>query len=346
MIGVAGRRLALLGLVMLGGFMAMFESVEADGGPSGYLIYDISWPQCPTTTPQGGFHFAVIGLNNGYPFSTNDCFEFQYAWAKTVEEHPDVYINLDFPKPGNERALTGPYGRCTETDDWCRAYNYGYALAKDSHARAQRFGITPGRYWFDVEMINYWSNWPAANGQVVHGAVDYFLDMNLPIGIYGTSYQWGLITGNHVPEGATLPLWLAGATSIEHAAARCNDSSKLFAGGVAWLVQYPQDGFDGNVLCEAGRPERQAREARDAEVRTQRAADGAVAAASSGATATDTTTPEPPTTTEAAKPQRTATPRGTAVSDAGEYLEARRTPGTLQEALNQRYSLRLPVIVD
>lgn len=344
MIGVAGRRLALLGLVLLGGFTAMFERAEADGGPSGHLIYDISWPQCPATTPQGGFHFAVIGLNNGYPFSTNDCFEFQYAWAKTVEEHPDVYINLDFPKPGNKYALTGPYGRCEETDDWCRAYNYGYALAKDNVARAKRFGITPGRYWFDVEMINHWSNWPAANGQVVHGAVDYFLDMNLPIGIYGTSYQWGLITGHYVPEGATLPLWLAGATSIEHAAARCHDTSKVFAGGVPWMVQYPQDGFDGNVLCEAGRPERESRQSRDAEGRAQRSAAAAAAAA-----AQNTTTPEPPAAEVAAaqaEPQPSGTPRGTTVSDAGEYMESRRTPGTLQQALTQRYSVRIPVVVD
>lgn len=252
-----GKRLALL---MLGAVVTISGGTAVRAQPAeDRLIYDISWPQCPATLPAGEFAFAVIGLNNGYPFSTNDCFAFQYAWAKTAEANPDVYINFDFPSPGEASALTGPYGRCAETDDWCRAYNHGYAIGQDSVARAAYFGITPGRYWFDVEMINDWSDWKAANGQVINGAVDYFLEHDIPFGIYGTRYQWGLITGHYMPP-VTVPLWVAGATSIEMARERCRDESFAFAGGVTWMVQYPQDGFDGNVLCEPGRPDRLARE--------------------------------------------------------------------------------------
>ena len=251
-----GRRVAPL---VLGAVVIVLGAGQAGAQvPEDKLAYDISWPQCPSTLPAGDFAFSITGLNNGYPFSTNDCFAFQYRWAQTAEANPDVYINFDFPSPGEASALDGPYGRCAETDDWCRAYNHGYAIGKDSHMRAQYFGITPGRYWFDVEMINDWSNWRAANGQVVNGAVDYFLEHNLPIGIYGTRYQWGLITGHYMPP-VTLPIWVAGATSIEMARERCRDDSFSFAGGVIWMVQYPQDGFDGNVLCEPGRADREGR---------------------------------------------------------------------------------------
>jgi len=250
------KRIALLGVVGAA-FWWGSEGSAAQEPPVPYA-YDISWPQCPDTYPAGEFSFAVIGLNNGYPFSTNDCFRSQYAWANTVEANPDVYINFDAPLPGESSGDTGPYGRCAPNDQWCRAYNHGYAIGADSVARAAYFGISPGRYWFDVEMINDWSNWPAANGQVVNGAVDYFLEHDIPFGIYGTRYQWGLITGHYTPP-VTVPIWVAGATTIEMARERCSDESFGFAGGVIWMVQYPQDGFDGNVLCEPGIADRESR---------------------------------------------------------------------------------------
>jgi hypothetical protein len=258
---------SLIGWAKRGALVAVAAAALWAGSAPGFaqeppdrpFAYDISWPQCPATFPQGEFDFAVIGLNNGYPFSTNDCFRVQYEWAKTAEANPDVYINFDFPSPGEASAIDGPYGRCAETDRWCRAYNHGYAIGQDSIARAAYFGISPGRYWFDVEMINDWSNWPAANGQVVNGAVDYFLEHNIPFGIYGTRYQWGLITGHYMPP-VTVPLWVAGATTIEMARERCADETFGFAGGVIWMVQYPQDGFDGNVLCEPGFADRDSRQ--------------------------------------------------------------------------------------
>jgi len=210
--------------------------------------YDISWPQCPDNYPEGSFSFAVIGLTGGRPFTTNECFRTQYAWALTAQLHPDVYINLDFPKAGRREALTGPYGLCDPADDWCRGYNWGFNLAKDSIRRATGFGVTPGRFWLDVEQENFWSDDQRSNAQVVRGALDYFLDFNIPIGIYGTSFQWREITGGLMAP-ARLPLWVAGAEDAEEARARCDDRSRVFAGGEIWLAQYPEGDFDGNVLC-------------------------------------------------------------------------------------------------
>ena len=210
--------------------------------------YDISWPQCPATFPSGEFTLAVIGLNNGRPFTTNDCFRSQYRWAQTAQQHPDVYVNVDFPRANARQAATGPYGQCEAGDDWCRGYNYGYATARDSLRRATALGASPGRYWLDVEVDNYWSSSTRNNAQVVRGALDYFLDFNIPVGVYATRYQWGLITGGFMPS-ATLPLWVAGATDRASAEARCHDASSRFAGGNTWMVQYPEGEFNGNALC-------------------------------------------------------------------------------------------------
>ncbi len=245
-----GRRIALL-VVVLSAAVGAAGQVQADEGSP--PAYDISWPQCPNTFPQGSFSFAVIGLNGGRPFTSNPCFTAQYEWAKLAEPNPDVYINVDFPKKGLKEAMTGPYGRCAETDDWCRGYNWGYNLARNSIERARVYGITPGRYWLDVEVDNYWSDSTRNNSQVVRGALDYFLDFNIPVGIYGTSYQWGLITGGYVPKAAKLPLWVAGAVTRDNAARRCGDASYHFAGGETWMVQYFEGAFDGNYLCVADR---------------------------------------------------------------------------------------------
>lgn len=247
---VAAQFLVLLFIVIIGVSWSS-RVASAEGGEA--LAYDISWPQCPNTFPAGDFEFAVIGLTGGRPFTSNKCFTTQYEWARTAQAHPDVYINLDFPRQGRPEAASGPYGVCGEFDQWCRGYNYGYNLGKDAVLRAQAHGVTPGRYWFDVEMDNYWTNWAPHNAQVVRGALDYFLDFHVPIGIYGTRYQWGLITGGLEAPGR-LPLWVAGATTREMAAARCRNENLTFAGGETWMVQYyPEQGFDGNVLCDLAR---------------------------------------------------------------------------------------------
>ncbi len=235
----------------------------------------------------------MIGLNRGKPFTNNECFWPQYQWAKAAQTHPDVYINLDFPRAGRAEALTGPYGRCEETDDWCRGYNWGYNLAKDAVWRGGLWGIQPGRYWFDVEVDNHWSASTRNNAQVVRGAVDYFLDFNVPMGVYGTRYQWGLITGGYALPPMT-PLWVAGARTRAEAERRCDNNTNLaFGGGLIWIAQYyPEGVWDGNVLCPPA-------------VRANAAAASQVTSTAQAATA-----PSPTQTAAAptARPAPTATP--------------------------------------
>jgi len=93
--------------------------------------YDISWPQCGKSYPSPPIAFAIIGINNGRPYTANPCFLDEYNWARKFEPNPAVYINTDFPKPGRVEGNTGPFGTCEPTDDWCRAYNYGYGIGRD-----------------------------------------------------------------------------------------------------------------------------------------------------------------------------------------------------------------------
>lgn len=208
--------------------------------------FDISWPQCNKDYPPGPVAFVVIGVNNGKPFTENPCFLHQYQWAQRVELQPAVYVNTAFPKAGESMAVVGPYGACAEDDGWCRGYNYGWNLAKDVVSRAERMRVTPSHWWLDVESGNYWSGDSQNNSQVIRGAVEYFKQRSLPVGIYGTPYQFRLIAGDWKSPGITI--WTAGAQGIAMAASRCTPGY-AFAGGTVVMVQYYDYGFDTNYIC-------------------------------------------------------------------------------------------------
>ncbi len=214
--------------------------------PEGIPGWDISWPQCDKAYPPGPVAFAIIGINNGRPFTDNPCFMHQYRWAQRSEQHPAVYVNTAFPRPQHTEANLGPYGLCAEDDGWCRGYNYGWNLANEVVLRAAQHGITPPIYWLDVETGNYWSSDKQNNSQVIRGAIDYFKQRNLKVGIYGTPYQWGIIAGSYTSPG--IPIWTAGAQGVDAAARRCTPAY-AFAGGTVVMVQYYDWGFDTNYIC-------------------------------------------------------------------------------------------------
>ncbi|MEO6399190.1 MAG: hypothetical protein ABIP13_12030 [Tepidiformaceae bacterium] len=228
----------------LGVKSAAADEPSVGGLPPGF---DISWPQCPGHSfPPGPVGFAVIGLNAGRPYTSNECFAEQYRWASRASRNPAIYVNVDFPKPGRIEAMDGPWGRCLETDNWCRAYNWGYGIGRDAAARARASGITPGMWWLDVEFGNYWSSDAAMNSQAVRGAVDYMKEKRLPAGIYGTAYQWRVLTGGGYNPG--VPIWTAGAEGLQDAMRRCTDRY-AFGGGHVQMVQYETYEFDTNYIC-------------------------------------------------------------------------------------------------
>lgn len=223
--------------------------------------YDISWPQCRDQAyPPAPIAFMIVGINGGRPFTPNPCFPQQYRWSQRFERHPAVYVNVDYPREGrDEPARTGPYGTCTdqegEADDrayeWCRAYNYGYAIGDEVVRRAEALAITPSFWWLDVETGNYWSNDPTFNAQVIRATLDFFRQRSLPVGIYSTPRQWRIIAGQFAPG---VPVWTAGARGIDDARRRCLDPAYAFAGGTVVLSQYYDHGFDTNYACPDGHP--------------------------------------------------------------------------------------------
>jgi len=208
--------------------------------------YDISWPQCGKQYPPGQVAFAIIGINGGRPYTSNPCFMHQYRWAQRIERNPAVYVNTASPKADQTQAVNGPWGQCQPEDGWCRGYNFGYGLAAEVVERARSLNISPSMYWLDVETGNYWSSDQYNNSQVIRGAVDYFKERHLPVGIYGTPYQFRLIAGGWTSPG--IPIWTAGAQGHEAARNRCSPGY-AFAGGTVVMTQYYDYGYDTNYIC-------------------------------------------------------------------------------------------------
>ncbi len=243
------RTITLLAVAATLALILGFQAARADDSVAAAHVpgFDISWPQCERQQfPPGPVSFAVIGLNDGRPYTSNACFSAQYRWAQRVSRNPAIYVNVDFPRSGRVEALDGPYGVCAETDNWCRAYNWGYGIGRDAAARARLAGVTPGMWWLDVEFGNYWSSETELNAQVVRGVVDFMKEKRLPTGIYGTPYQWRLIAGT--AYNPRVPIWTAGAQGPDQAVQRCTDKY-AFGGGQVQMVQYETYGFDSNYIC-------------------------------------------------------------------------------------------------
>jgi hypothetical protein len=91
------RRLGIgLGLAVLG-FLALFVAGEAASFyQAGSRGYDISFPQCGSKLPRDGA-FAVVGVNNGLPWSANPCVKAQFQWASTLQTPASFYTNTANP---------------------------------------------------------------------------------------------------------------------------------------------------------------------------------------------------------------------------------------------------------
>ena len=206
--------------------------------------FDISWPQCGGPYPAQPLAFGIVGVTGGKPFTKNRCLADQWRWADSGQFPAEVYINLDYWKKTSYLHFFGPAGLCRASDRLCQGYNYGWQSAKDAVAYGRSQGVDTLRWWLDVETMNYWSKDTSANARIIQGAIDYLQSERLEVGIYSTPYQWGVIAGKYAPG---LPVWTAGATSLEGATARCN-SQYAFGGGQVELVQWVEQ-YDMNYAC-------------------------------------------------------------------------------------------------
>jgi hypothetical protein len=199
--------------------------------------YDISWPQCGGRYPPRPFDIAVVGVNGGRPFTTNPCLVDQATrWASP--DQLDVYLNLNRPSAGYT-------GGCSAADRACVARAFGREAARSSVATVRTYGLGPRLWWLDIEAPATWDPDPALNALTIQAAADALQEAGLTVGLYGTRYQWGVITGGYVTR-TPLPLWAAGILPLQ----RCNEP---WAGGYVVLSQvlgtHTASGFDENHAC-------------------------------------------------------------------------------------------------
>ncbi len=234
--------------------------------------YDISFPQCGGSLPAPA-GFAVIGVNDGRPFTANPCLAVELRWAESsLSAVPSFYVNTADPGPvGNAdwpQTQQSPQ-ICTGANSAPCSYDYGWNAAQNSFqdavaaetllgAAAPAAAASSVPWWLDVESGNSWETIRTGSAPtsvqfandlaVVEGEVAYFASVGASnVGIYSTTSQWTGLVG---PTGSTFAandVWIPGYATLAAAQAGCAASS--FTGGRVAMIQYPSNGLDGDLQC-------------------------------------------------------------------------------------------------
>jgi hypothetical protein len=208
---------------------------------SGSTGVDVSWPNCSASIPKTGF--GIVGVTGGKNFSQNSCLKAEAAHFSNLS----LYVNTGYPGQGTSLAYQNTPQACGTFDLNCVAYNYGYNAGIYAFNYAESQGVSSDTWWLDVETMNTWSSDIAQNRSSLQGEFDALKDAGIgTIGVYSTTYQWGVITGgwqNNLPSwGATT--W----TTAKQAAKYCKGHE--FTGGPSYLMQYtPKRSLDQDVAC-------------------------------------------------------------------------------------------------
>lgn len=158
--------------------------------------------------------------------------------------------------PGNPNA--DPYGACDGSDSQACAWQYGWDRAVQDvawlSAAARQVGVTSAasayQWWLDVETVNSWeigSAGLANNVADLQGMVAALTAAGASVGIYSTSYQWGVITGGSRAGNLNgLSDWIPGARTQSGAQSNC--SLPGFTGAVR-ATQWFGKPYDGDWAC-------------------------------------------------------------------------------------------------
>ncbi|MCL4354802.1 hypothetical protein M1349_05065 [Patescibacteria group bacterium] len=216
----------------------------ADGGqPYRGSGHDVSWPQCDIVEKLPKADFGIVGVTGGKAFTGNPCLSEEYKWALATGS-ASVYINVHVGGDDDpDRSLKGPYGNCHDADLDCQFGNYGYNSALHAFSYAKSQGVEgPRMWWLDVEELNYWTDDPTHNRRIIDGAVKFFNEKGLPVGVYSTPLMWRDLTGDY-QNG--LPVWPAIISDTP-----AENCGKGFTGGETFLVQHDQIDLDKNLGCK------------------------------------------------------------------------------------------------
>ena len=271
-LGLAGLLVVLLVSTQAVAFGRDLSAAEAARSQSAKppkaqpIGYDISYPQCGRPFPANPA-FGIVGVNRGIVFSPNPCLgtgagASQLAWAGRQAE---LYANTG--NPGPQLSSRWPIGQTTprvcsaqDPDTASCAFDYGWNAAADSYATAVKAYIALGwtapgstrtpvanHWWLDVETANSWRANTALNVAALQGAVAYLESVGAAsVGFYSAPSMWQSITGG-TSAFAEHPTWVAGASTLKGAKARCTGGG--FTGGGVDLAQYFHNGFDADYRC-------------------------------------------------------------------------------------------------
>lgn len=232
------------------------------------------------------------GVANDYNSCLNSEFSYAQDLTATTKQAPaQPYLNTgdpgntvaDWPSPSQ----LGTFGSPTTPDGVCDyasgtsgpganstacAYIYGYdmiggitystgVIAGDLSAFSTATGKQLYSFptWLDVETANSWQTGTyglamnVADLQGMVAAIDAADSSGTPtVGIYSTSYQWGVITGTPIGTAAgnlwLLPDWIPGARSAGGAASNCSLASFNGDSGIT-LTQWFGHPYDGDYSC-------------------------------------------------------------------------------------------------
>lgn len=242
-------------------------SGPASPWPTGATGYDISWPQCPAhnAVMPPPSSVAIVGVNDGTPFTTLPCMQEELDWAK--QGTPAQYFEVNSPIGYTTDAVKlyafhGPAGDCTATDYRCQAYNWGYNDATDAVQQATAAGFPDNVYFLDTEIPdptlinpvgahcydpNWWTCDPAVNSAVLVGARNSLIAHGKTPATYGTKQQWQQIAGG---LALRIPIWIAGWS--HPAATYCdpaNAATYWFGGARPWMIQGNPQTYDPDTAC-------------------------------------------------------------------------------------------------
>lgn len=223
--------------------------------------YDVSWPQCTSTgstAPTGSFAFAIIGVNDGKPYTANPCLSSEAASAGGAAL--SFYVNTANPGP---HFANWPAGK-TANGVTCPAlrhysngsqalldctYVFGYLSAENAVAGAgSALGSVPStQWWLDVESANSWMKDKAANVSDIRGAADYLAQEANGgaggVGVYTNASSWSSITGG-TQSFSAYAAWAPGYTDSSTAAAGCGATSPVTGGRISttqWVTTFDMD---------------------------------------------------------------------------------------------------------
>ncbi|MCL4442751.1 MAG: IPT/TIG domain-containing protein [Actinobacteria bacterium] len=239
--------------------------------PQNYTGYDISWPQCGSTSnyPPTPYTVNIVGVDSS-PGSWNSCLSSEATWDTSSSSPLETYI---VPASGTSSTVTG-IDICGG-NEYCR---YGYETAQSAYQYATSIlgSSTPSTWLLDVENYDIGSTpaWQSCsstdttactdNIETIQGNLDFFIYNSMYVGLYSSPSEWSSITndwstlqGQFYVVGNWLAYYLQSSnnTAPSSCSTSVNSNYVPFSQGPLWLLQYGPtggssgDSWDGDISC-------------------------------------------------------------------------------------------------